>query len=106
MSGTVLVIGGSRFTPGGVLGVALLAVRLVRFRGLRPALTLERSAQVAFLSAAVLVAEALMPNLLASARFGPPVVSPNRPPWCSRPRAPGPRACDPSDSADRCQPHR
>jgi hypothetical protein len=59
------------YPPGGLLGMALLGVRLVRFSGWRPMLACERADRRAFLAAGVLVAGVLLPSHLASTRFGP-----------------------------------
>jgi len=60
---------------GGVLGVALLGARLVRFEGRRPKLVRERSAWVMTLAAIVLVGMALLPDLLAGSPYGPAITA-------------------------------
>src|SRR5919197_1899536 len=58
------------YPGGGVLGLALLGVRLVRFHGWRPYLTRERSAWAACLVGAFLVALGLLPGQFSGAPYG------------------------------------
>lgn len=70
--GAVLVGLSPLFYPvAGVLGLALLGARLIRLRRWRLTLARQRSAWVAFLVAAVLVAAVLLPEQLIGLRFGP-----------------------------------
>jgi hypothetical protein len=59
------------YPVGGLLGVALLGVRLATFRGGRPGLTLDRAAWLAFSVAAVAVVGLLLLGRLPAAQFGP-----------------------------------
>jgi hypothetical protein len=65
------------YPVGGVLGVALLGARLVRFEGWRPILTRERAAWLAALAGGALVAAVLLPSVLTESPYGP-VVSVDR----------------------------
>ncbi len=67
------VLAAVMYPVAGALGVALLAVRLVRWRGWRPRLMGRRSDWIAFSAATVVVAGLLGPSQLAPSPFGPTV---------------------------------
>ena len=69
----VTVLAALLYPLGGVLGVALLGARLVRFRRGRPSLERAWGAWLAFLAAGLLVGIALLPGLLADSPYGPTV---------------------------------
>ncbi len=58
---------------GALLGLALLAVRLVRWRGWRPGLVREQQDWLGFVAACMLVASLLLPARLTAEQFGPTV---------------------------------
>jgi hypothetical protein len=63
------------YPHAGALGLALLGVRLLRWRGWRPEPARQRSAWLAFAAAAVLVGGLLAPSQLAGSPFGPAVTA-------------------------------
>jgi hypothetical protein len=71
----LVALGGLLYPSAGVLGVGLLATRLVRFRGRRPGLSRTRSDWLAFLAVLGLLALLVLPQQARAAAYGP-VVSP------------------------------
>ena len=63
-------LSGLFYPAAAAVGMGLLGVRVVRWRGWRPGLSRERSVWLALAAAAILVVAAQLPTQLAGARFG------------------------------------
>src|SRR5205807_1343680 len=75
LASAVVVFLGLFYPMGGALGVAILALGLIRLGGWRPSLSGRRTDWVAFGGAAVLVGLTLLQGQIAGARYGPVVTA-------------------------------
>jgi hypothetical protein len=69
----LVVLSAAFYPAAGALGLALVATRVFRFIGWRPAVSRERSDWLTLAVAVMLVAAVLLPTQIATSRFGPTV---------------------------------